>query len=183
MVTVRPGYSPPRKAELGLVLGWGCLVAPVRHTHSYASWSCEAHSHSHKSLPLWGSPTFTFRVWGSLTFTFRVWSSLTLQLPLWGSLTFTLIINKKVDHASSPRPPLPTFFLSYIPKRQYKNEKKATERSHKKFSEHVGMEASKTNQTSWERHHNIYTQSLHLVSFANYAHHKTLYMHLAYSYA
>ena len=50
--------------------------------------------------------------------------------------------------------PLPPFFSLTIPKRQYKKEKKATETSHKKFSEgkqvRVGMEASKTNQTRWE---------------------------------
>ena len=39
----------------------------------------------------------------------------------------------------------------------------------------------KTNQTRWEWH-NTFTPSLHLVPFShNYAHHKTLYMHLAYS--
>ena len=37
MVTVCPGYSQLCKAELGLGLGWGCLVSPVRLTHSYAS--------------------------------------------------------------------------------------------------------------------------------------------------
>ena len=37
MVTVRPGYRRLRKAELGLGLGWGCLVSPVRFTHSYTS--------------------------------------------------------------------------------------------------------------------------------------------------
>ena len=50
-----------------------------------------------------------------------------------------------------------------------KEKKKATETSHKKFSEgkqlHVGMEASKTNQTRWEWHHNTFTPSLHLVPF------------------
>ena len=65
--------------------------------------------------------------------------------------------------------PLPPFFSLTIPKRQYKKEKKATETSHKKFSEgkqvHVGMEASKTNQTRWEWHHNTFTPSLHLVPF------------------
>ena len=41
-------------------------------------------------------------------------------------------MNKKVDHASSPRPPVPLFFSLTIPKRQPK--KKATETSHEKFS-------------------------------------------------
>ena len=53
-----------------------------------------------------------------------------------------------------PRPPLPPFFSVTIPKREYKKDKKATETSHKKFSEekqaHVGMEALKTNQTRRE---------------------------------
>ena len=61
-------------------------------------------------------------------------------------------VNKEVDHASSPWP-LPPFFSLTIPKLQ-KRGGKATETSHKKFSEekqvHVGMEASKTNQTRWE---------------------------------
>ena len=35
MVTVRPRYTRLRKAELGLGLGWGCLVSPVRLTHIY----------------------------------------------------------------------------------------------------------------------------------------------------
>jgi len=30
---------------------------------------------------------------------------------------------------------------------------------------HVGMEASKTNQTRWKWHHNTFTPSLHLVPF------------------
>ena len=63
-------------------------------------------------------------------------------------------MNKIVDLASSPRPPLPPFFSLIIPKQQYKIGKKATETSHKTFSEgkqvHVGMETSKTNQTRWE---------------------------------
>ena len=60
-------------------------------------------------------------------------------------------VDKKVDHVSSP----PTFLLS-LPflNDNTKRKKKATETSHKKFSEgkqvHVGMEASKTNQTRWE---------------------------------
>ena len=44
--------------------------------------------------------------------------------------------------------------------------------SHKKFSErkqaHVGMEASKTNQTRWEWHHNTFTPPLHLVPFCRH---------------
>ena len=35
---------------------------------------------------------------------------------------------------------------------------------------HVGMEASKTNQTRWEWHHNIFTPSLHLVPFCRHLH-------------
>ena len=39
----------------------------------------------------------------------------------------------------------------------------------KKFSErkqaHVGMGPSKTSRTKWERHHNTFTPSLHLVPF------------------
>ena len=35
MVTVPPGYRRLRKAKLGLGLGWGCLVSPVRLTHIY----------------------------------------------------------------------------------------------------------------------------------------------------
>ena len=42
-----PGYSRLRKAELGLGLGWDCLVSTGRLTHSYAKVSYEAHSHSH----------------------------------------------------------------------------------------------------------------------------------------
>ena len=81
---------------------------------------------------------------------------------------------------------LPLGLLSHlssltIPKQQ---RKKATETSHRKFSEgkqvHVGMKASKTNQTRWGWHHNTFTASLHLVPFANYVHRKTLYMYLAY---
>jgi len=49
----------------------------------------------------------------------------------------------------------------------------------KKFSEgkqaHV-LEPSKTNQTRWEWHHTPFL----LYHFANYAHHKTLNMQLAY---
>ena len=30
---------------------------------------------------------------------------------------------------------------------------------------HVGMERSKTSRTRWERHHNTFTPSLHLVPF------------------
>ena len=46
--------------------------------------------------------------------------------------------------------------------------------SHKKFSgwkqAHVGMEASKTTQARWERHHNTFlTPSLHLVPFGTSA--------------
>ena len=41
--------------------------------------------------------------------------------------------------------------------------------SPKKFSKgkqaHVGMERSKTSRTRWERHHNTFTPSLHLVPF------------------
>ena len=48
---------------------------------------------------------------------------------------------------------------------------------------HVGMEASKTNQTRCERHHNTFTPSLHLVPFCQLCTPQTLYMHLAYSYA
>ena len=33
IVTVRLGYSRFHKAELGLGMGWGCLVSPVRLTH------------------------------------------------------------------------------------------------------------------------------------------------------
>jgi len=62
-------------------------------------------------------------------------------------------VNKKVDHASSPWP-LPPFLSVTIPKLQKGVGGEATETSHKKFSEgkqaHVGMEASKTNQTRWE---------------------------------
>ena len=69
-----------------------------------------------------------------------------LQFPL-ETFEFMMILSKKVVHASSPRPPLPPFVSLTIPKRQYKKDKKATETSHKKFSEgkqaHVGMEASK----------------------------------------
>ena len=62
----------------------------------------------------------------------------------------------KVDHASSPWPPLPPSFSLTIPKGQNftKSTKKATETTHKKFSEgkqvHARMEASKINQTRWE---------------------------------
>ena len=74
-----------------------------------------------------------------------------------------------MDLASSPRPPLPPFFSLTITKWQYKKEKKAVETTHKQFSKgkqvHVRMELSKTNQTRWEWHHNIYAPSLHLVPF------------------
>ena len=71
---------------------------------------------------------------------------------------------------------------------QKKKDKNATETSHEKFSEgkqaHVGMEALKTTKLDGnQRHHNTFTPSLHLVSFCQlHAHHKTLYMHLAYLY-
>ena len=46
---------------------------------------------------------------------------------------------------------------------------KIAQTSHKKFSKgkqvHVGMERSKTSRTRWERHHNTFTPSLHLVPF------------------
>ena len=35
---------------------------------------------------------------------------------------------------------------------------------------HVGMEASKTNQTRWEWHHNTFTPYLHLVPFCHHLH-------------
>ena len=51
----------------------------------------------------------------------------------------------------------------------YQKKKKQQEQVTKKFSEwkqaHVGMEPSKTSQTRWERHHNTFTPSLHLVPF------------------
>ena len=65
-------------------------------------------------------------------------------------------------------------FLKTIP------EKKESQTSPKKFSKgkqaHVGMERSKTSRTRWERHHNTFTPSLHLVPFCQlYAQQKTLY--------
>ena len=48
-------------------------------------------------------------------------------------------------------------------------KKKINRNKSQKFAKckqaHVGMEPSKTNQTRWERHHNIFTPSLHLVPF------------------
>ena len=86
------------------------------------------------------------------------------------------------SHLSSLLP-----FLNDIKKKKDKN---ATDTSHKKFSEgkqaHVGMEALKTNRTRWEwmtpqHFHTIPTSCAILRQL--YAHHKTLYIHLAYSYA
>ena len=45
---------------------------------------------------------------------------------------------------------------------------------------HVGMEPSKINQTRWKWHYSTFTPSLHLCHFANYAHHKILYMDIVY---
>ena len=99
-------------------------------------------------------------------------------------------MNKKVDHASSPRPLLPHFFSLTIPKRQYKKEKKKQQKQVTKSfpswkQAHVGMEASKTNQTRWEpmtpqHFHTIPTSCAILPTMHT---HKTLYMHLAYPYA
>ena len=49
---------------------------------------------------------------------------------------------------------------TYVP-RIYKDTKKFAERK----QAHVGMKPSKTSQTRWERHHNSFTPSLHLVPF------------------
>ena len=105
-----------------------------------------------------------------------------------------------LGHSYCEQKSWPCVFPSHlltIPKRQYKKEKKAIETSHKKFSEgkqvHVGMEASKINQTRCEwtinephlpyktgldvmqshplhrtrfgQYHNTFTPSLHLVPF------------------
>ena len=78
------------------------------------------------------------------------------------------------NHAFSPWPPFPPLFSLVVPKQQCNSNKS------QKFSEwkhsHVGMEPSKTNQTRWGWHHNTFTPSLHLVPFANYAHHKTFWL-------
>ena len=80
IVTVRLRYSQFRKAEVGLGLGWGCLVSPVRLTHTDTF-----------ELSLWGSLTVTLaKVCEAHShFTLRVWGSLTFGLPLWGLLTVT----------------------------------------------------------------------------------------------
>ena len=82
--------------------------------------------------------------------------------------------------------PLPPFFSLTIPKRQYKNDKNATQTSHKKFSEgkqaHVYRDGSLKNQPNLDGNDTT-TLSHHpyiLCHFANYTHHKNLYMHLAY---
>ena len=47
---------------------------------------------------------------------------------------------------------------------------------------HVGMETSVVNRTTWNDNTTLSHHPYILCHFANYAHHKTLYMHLAYSY-
>ena len=42
---------------------------------------------------------------------------------------------------------------------------KVTKKCSKGKQAHVGMERSKTSRTRWERHHNTFTPSLHLVPF------------------
>ena len=65
---------------------------------------------------------------------------------------------------------LPSHLLSYHSKTTIQKRKKGNRnKSHKVFTEgkqaHVGLEPSKSNQSRWEWHHNIYTPSLHLVPF------------------
>ena len=90
----------------------------------------------------------------------------------------TLYIVSFIDCASSPRPPLPPLFSLTIPKQQYQKSNK--NKSQKVFTSACRDGTLKTNQTRWERHQN---RPYILCNFANYVHHKTLCMHLAYSYS
>ena len=78
-------------------------------------------------------------------------------------------------------PPL-TFFLSYhFLKKNNNNNKKATETSHKTFSEQISAcrdGTLKNSQTGWKWHHNTSHHPYILCRFANYAHHKIFYMHI-----
>ena len=100
---------------------------------------------------------------------------------LWTNVLCIIVYRSCIFLSAFP----PTFLLSYHPKWQCK--KKTLEANHKTFSEqkqaHVGMELSKINQTRWDWHHNTSHHPAYILChYAYYAHHKTLYMHLAYSY-
>ena len=87
-----------------------------------------------------------------------------------------------IDHASSPRPPLPPFFFLTIPKQHYK---KATYTSQKNFSEwkqtHVGCNPKKPTKLDGNDTTTLSHDLYILCHFVTYKHHKTLYMHLAYT--
>ena len=78
-------------------------------------------------------------------------------------------MNKNVDHASSLG--LPSHLPSLLPflnenTKMKKSDRKQVRKSFPSWKQaHVGMEASKTNRTRWEWHHNTFTPSLHLVPF------------------
>ena len=80
-----------------------------------------------------------------------------------------------------PLPSFPTSLLSNFLKKKQQQNKKQQEQVTKKFSEwkqaHVGMERSKSSRTRWERHHNTFTPSLHLVPFCQLCTTKKLFTH------
>ena len=58
-----------------------------------------------------------------------------------------------------------------------KKHKQVTKKFSKGKQAHVGMERSKTSRTRWERHHNTFTPSLHLVPFCQLCTTKKLFTH------
>ena len=93
----------------------------------------------------------------------------------------SIFLSYFINHASLPPPPLPPHFSLTISKQQYKKSNRS--KSQRVFYAHVGMESSKSNQTRWEWHNSTVSPSLHLVPFCQLCTPKTLYMHLAYSFA
>ena len=83
------------------------------------------------------------------------------------------------SHLSSPLP-----FLNENTKKKNKQQKQVTKSFPSWKQVHVGMEASKTNQTRWEWHHNTHTiQTSCACHFANHAHHKLHWMNKVLSFA